>query len=181
MPTPLSVASCQMSHTKTSHRLPIALASPACRCKASWGGTRGTIRRCARSCGAKSPRHFGQDDGVLVGDPSGFPTSGRESVGVARQWCGRLGTVDNCQVAMDLGSGSRKGRTLVDSRLSLPKAWTKETARLDKAGAPTTSRASRTRHQLVVAMLADHSAATPPPMECWRGTTWGVRPGSVVA
>ena len=94
-------------------------------------------------------RHLGQGDGVLVFDPSGFPKSGRESVGVARQWCGRLGKVDNCQVAISLGSVSRKGHTLVDSRLYLPKEWTKETARLDKAGVPKTSRAYRTRHQLV--------------------------------
>ena len=48
-------------------------------------------------------RHVGQGDGVLVFDPSGFPTSGRESVGVARQWCGRRGKVENCQVAIYLG------------------------------------------------------------------------------
>ena len=48
-------------------------------------------------------RHLGQGDGVLVFDPSAFPKSGRESVGVARQWCGRLGKVDNCQVAIYLG------------------------------------------------------------------------------
>ena len=89
--------------------------------------------------------HLGQGDGVL--DPSGFPTSGRESVGVARQWCGRLGKVDTCQVALSLGEGSRQRHTLVDTRLSLPKAWTKAKARLDKAGVPTASRASRTRHQ----------------------------------
>src|SRR6266852_571895 len=55
---------------------------------------------------------LGQGDGVLVFDPSGFPTSGCESVGVARQWCGRLGKVDNCQVAIYLGYVSRKGHTL---------------------------------------------------------------------
>jgi len=85
--------------------------------------------------------HLGQGDGVLVFDPSGFAKSGRESVGVARQWCGRLGTVDNCQVAMYLGYVSRKGHTLVDQRLFLPKEWTKDTARLDKAGVPKASRA----------------------------------------
>jgi SRSO17 transposase len=106
-------------------------------------------------------RHLGQGDGVLVFDPSGFPKSGRESVGVARQWCGRLGKVDNCQVAIYLGYVSRKGHTLVDTRLYLPKEWTKETARLDKAGVPKTARAYRTRHQLVLEMLADHSAALP--------------------
>jgi SRSO17 transposase len=106
-------------------------------------------------------RHLGQGDGVLVFDPSGFPKSGRESVGVARQWCGRLGKVDNCQVAIYLGYVSRKGHTLVASRLYLPKEWTKETARLDKAGVPRAFRAYRTRHQLVLEMLADHGAALP--------------------
>ena len=86
-------------------------------------------------------RHLGQGDGVLVFDPLGFAKSGRESVGVARQWCGRLGKVDNCQVAIYLGYVSRKGHSLVDTRLYLPKAWTKDKARLDKAGVPHASRA----------------------------------------
>jgi SRSO17 transposase len=85
--------------------------------------------------------HLGQADGVLVFDPSAFAKSGRESVGVARQWCGRLGKVDNCQVAIYLGYVSRKGHTLVDTRLYLPKAWTKDKARLDKAGVPRAYRA----------------------------------------
>ena len=104
---------------------------------------------------------LGQGDGVLVCDPSGFPTSGRESVGVARQWCGRLGKVDNCQVAISLGYVSRKGHTLVDTRLYLPKAWTKETARLDKAGVPTAARSYRTRHQLALERLAQTGASLP--------------------
>ena len=53
--------------------------------------------------------HLGQGDGVLVFDPSGFAKSGRESVGVARQWCGRLGKVDNCQVAILLGIRLQEG------------------------------------------------------------------------
>lgn len=105
--------------------------------------------------------HLGQGDGVLVFDPSGFPKSGHESVGVARQWCGRLGKVDNCQVAIYLGYVSRKGHTLVDTRLFLPKDWTKDTARLDKAGVPKASRAYRTRHQLALEMLATHGASLP--------------------
>ena len=105
--------------------------------------------------------HVGQGDGVLVCDPSGFPKSGGESVGVARQWCGRLGKVDNCQVAMDLGYVSRKGHTLVDTRRSLPKAWTKDKARLDKAGVPTGYRGSRTRHQLALERLAKNGACLP--------------------
>ena len=105
--------------------------------------------------------HVGQGDGVLVFAPSGFPKSGRQSVGVARQWCGRLGQVDNCQVAMYLGYVSSKGHTLVDQRLLLPKEWTKDKARLDKAGVPKASRASRTRHQLALEMLAKNGAGLP--------------------
>src|SRR5512145_1506758 len=105
--------------------------------------------------------HLGQSDGVLVFDPSGFPKSGRESVGVARQWCGRLGKVDNCQVAIYLGYVSRKGHTLVDTRLYLPKEWTKDKTRLDKAGVPKASRAYRTRHQLALEMLEKNGAALP--------------------
>src|SRR2546425_298449 len=104
---------------------------------------------------------LGQGDGVLVFDPSAFPKSGRESVGVARQWCGRLGKVDNCQVAIYLGYVSRKGHTLVDLRLYLPKEWTQDKARLDKAGVPKASRGYRTRHQLALEMLAHNSAALP--------------------
>ena len=77
-------------------------------------------------------KELGQDDGVLVFDPSAFPKSGRESVGVARQWCGRLGKVDNCQVALYLGYVSSQGHTLVDMRLYLPKEWLHDQARLDK-------------------------------------------------
>ena len=62
---------------------------------------------------------LGEEDGVIVFDPSGFPKSGRESVGVARQWCGRLGKVDNCQVAVCMGYVSSIEHALVDTRLFL--------------------------------------------------------------
>jgi SRSO17 transposase len=104
---------------------------------------------------------LGQGDGVLVFDPSGFAKSGRESVGVARQWCGRLGTVDTCQVAMYLGYVSSKGHTLVDQRLFLPKEWTKDKARLDKAGVPTAYRAYRTRHQVALEMWTTNGVWLP--------------------
>jgi SRSO17 transposase len=106
-------------------------------------------------------RHLGQGDGVLVFDPSGFAKSGRESVGVARQWCGRLGKVDTCQVAIYLGYVSSKGHTLVDQRLFLPKEWTKATARLDKAGVPKAYRAYRTRPQLALELLTTNGAWLP--------------------
>jgi hypothetical protein len=92
--------------------------------------------------------HLGHAEGVLVVDPSGFPKSGTESVGVARQWGGRLGKVDHCQVAVYLGDVSSEGHTLVDMRLYLPKKWTTDQARLDKAGVPDAHRGYRSRHQL---------------------------------
>jgi SRSO17 transposase len=64
-------------------------------------------------------------------------------------------------VAIYLGYVSRKGHTLVDTRLYLPKEWTKDKARLDKAGVPKASRAYRTRHQLALEMLAHNGAALP--------------------
>jgi SRSO17 transposase len=110
-------------------------------------------------------QHLGQADGVRVFDPSAFPKSGTESVGVARQWCGRLGKVDNCQVALSLGDVSAKGHTLVDMRLSLPKAWTTDQARLKKAGVPKDRSGYRTRHQLALDMLEKNGALLP---HAWR-------------
>jgi hypothetical protein len=98
---------------------------------------------------------------VLVFDPSALPKSGRESVGVARQWCGRLGNVDTCHVAISLGYVSRKGHTLVDLRLYLPNAWTQEKARLQKAGVPKARRGDRTRHQWALEMREPNGAALP--------------------
>jgi SRSO17 transposase len=98
---------------------------------------------------------------VLVFDPSGFPKSGTESVGVARQWCGRLGKVDNCQVAVYLGYVSGAGHTLVDMRLYLPKEWTTDKARLDKAGVPHAQRGYRSRHPLALDMLQTRGTQLP--------------------
>src|SRR5437764_10984514 len=63
---------------------------------------------------AELRRHVAQaladPDAVLVLDPSGFPKSGADSCGVARQWCGRLGKVENCQVGVFLAYVSALGQ-----------------------------------------------------------------------
>ena len=100
---------------------------------------------------------LGEPDGVIVFDPSGFPKLGPQSVGMSRQWCGRLGKVDNCQVAVYMGYASSREQTLVDMRLSLPREWTKDRARCQKAGIPKEIR-YRTRHQLCLEMLQRHGA-----------------------
>ena len=104
---------------------------------------------------------LGHAEGVLVFEPSAFVKSGSESVGVARQWCGRLGKIDNCQVAVYLGYVSGEEHTLVDMRLYLPKEWTQDKARLDKAGVPHDHRGYRSRHQLALEMLQDSGARLP--------------------
>jgi SRSO17 transposase len=103
---------------------------------------------------------LGDSDGVLVFDPSAFPKSGRESVGVARQWCGRLGKVENCQVAVYLGYVSCHEHTLVDTRLYLPKEWTQDKARMKKAGVPKGTK-YRTRHELALELLDQHGGNLP--------------------
>ena len=105
-------------------------------------------------------RTLGEPDGVIVFDPSGFPKSGRESVGTARQWCGRLGKVDNCQVAIYMGYVSAQEHALVDTRLYLPKEWTQDKQRRKKAGIPKGIR-YRTRHQLCLEMLKEHGETLP--------------------
>ena len=103
---------------------------------------------------------LGVENGVIVFDPSGFPKSGTESVGVGRQWYGRLGKVDNCQVAITMGYVSAKEQALIDTRLFLPKEWTKDKQRRKKAGVPKEVR-YRTRHQLCLEMLARHGEKLP--------------------
>ena len=103
---------------------------------------------------------LGESDGVIVLDPSGFKKQGRESVGVERQWLGRLGKVDNGQVGVYLGYVSRKGHALCDVRLYLPKTWSSDRVRRRKCGVPKGVR-FRTRHELAQDLLTKRGAALP--------------------
>src|SRR6516162_1587808 len=103
---------------------------------------------------------LGEADGVLVFDPSAFPKQGDASVGVQRQWCGRLGKVDNCQVAVYLAYVGRTEHALVDVRLYLPKEWAKDKKRRAKAGVPRTTR-FRTRHELALEMRGGRGPLLP--------------------
>src|SRR5262249_47293836 len=69
---------------------------------------------------------LGDPEGVLMFDESGFVKKGNDSVGVARQYCGSLGKVENCQVGVFAGYASRHGYALVDKRLFLPEGWLTE-------------------------------------------------------
>ena len=99
-----------------------------------------------------APR-LGHPEAVWVLDGNDFPKKGRKSVGVARQYCGRLGKVANCQAGMFLAYVSPLGRALVDKRLYLPESWTSESGRCDAAGVPEEQRDYRSRTELALEMV----------------------------
>jgi SRSO17 transposase len=114
------------------------------------------LRTLARQVGAD----LGEPDGVIVFDPSAFAKKGTASVGVQRQWCGRLGKKENCQVGVYMAYVSRKEHALVNTRLYLPKEWTNDRRRCKAAGVPKTV-PFRTRHELALEMLEEHGAVLP--------------------
>jgi SRSO17 transposase len=79
---------------------------------------------------------LGDPRAVLILDPSAFPKTGTESCGVARQWCGRLGKQDNCQLGIFLAYAAPGGYAPLDRRLYLPKDWAADEARRDKCHVP---------------------------------------------
>ena len=100
-----------------------------------------------------APR-LGHADAVWVFDGSDFPKQGRKSVGVARQYCGRLGKAANCQAGMFLAYVSPRGRSLVDKGLYLPESWTSDPGRCAAAGVPEQRQGYRSKTELALELLA---------------------------
>lgn len=75
-------------------------------------------------------------DAVGVIDESGFLKKGDQSAGVARQYSGTAGKIENCQIGVFLAYASEHGHTLMDRELYLPKVWTDDRERCRKAGIP---------------------------------------------
>jgi SRSO17 transposase len=103
---------------------------------------------------------LGAPDGVIVFDPSGFAKKGTASVGVKRQWLGRLGKVDNGQVGIFMGYVSHREHALVDVRLYLPKEWAADKTRRRRCGVPKAI-GYRTRHDLALEMLRENGGLLP--------------------
>ena len=82
--------------------------------------------------------HLGTPEGVLIVDETGFLKKGTKSCGVARQYSGTAGRVENCQVGVFLAYAGPKGHALIDRALYLPKEWTDDRARCRVAGVPKT-------------------------------------------
>jgi SRSO17 transposase len=83
---------------------------------------------------------FGDPEGIGVLDETGIPKKGASSVGVAKQYCGAVGKLENCQVATLLTYASERGHVFLDRRLYLPEAWCDDTERRRRAHVPETVR-----------------------------------------
>jgi SRSO17 transposase len=103
---------------------------------------------------------LGDPQGVIIIDPSAFPKKGTESVGVKRQWCGRLGKQDNCQLGVYLGYVGRGGSTLLDTDLYLPREWCRSRARRKKCHVPDPVR-FRTSAKIALDLLKEVSPQLP--------------------
>jgi len=97
------------------------------------GGLNGTVKRCRINVAQRGHQLLGGDESCLLLDESGFEKKGEHSVGVARQWNGRLGQVDNCQVGVFAALGRGTRATLIDYR----------TLSAGEDGAKTASRAAK--------------------------------------
>jgi SRSO17 transposase len=97
---------------------------------------------------------LGSPNGVLIFDETGFVKKGNDSVGVAKQYCGTIGKVENCQVGVFAGYASPNGYALLDKRLFVPQKWFSEEYELrrQKCGLPT-STTFKTKPQLATEML----------------------------
>jgi SRSO17 transposase len=91
--------------------------------------------------------------GALILDESGCPKQGDKSVGVARQYCGRLGKVDNCQVGVFVAYAKASQTTLIDKRLYLPQEWVDDPERCHQAGVPEEEIVFRKKSELGLDMI----------------------------
>lgn len=102
--------------------------------------------------------HFNDKGAVLVIDETGFLKKGVKSAGVARQYSGTAGRVENCQVGVFLTYAAPRGRTFLDRELYLPEVWVGDAARRAEAGIPAEVRFA-TKPQLARRMIARAVAA----------------------
>ena len=121
---------------------------------------------------------LGDPDAVLILDETGFLKKGTKSAGVARQYTGTAGRIENAQVGVFLAYASRHGAAFLDRALYLPKEWTDDDARCRKAGIPEGTQFA-TKIRLARTMLERAFAAGVP--AAWvtgdevYGSDWGLR------
>jgi SRSO17 transposase len=96
--------------------------------------------------------YLADPDAVGVIDETGFLKKGSHSAGVARQYCGTAGKIENCQIGVFLAYASAHGHTLIDRELYLPQEWTDDRERCRRAGIPN-ERVFATKPELARQML----------------------------
>ena len=106
--------------------------------------------------------HVAQDVNTLIGDPdgtgliideSGDVKKGKSSGGVARQWIGNAGKIENGQVGVYASLVNGSNYSLVNARLYLPEEWTSDKKRLDKAKVPEEERTFKTKETIALEMV----------------------------
>ena len=95
----------------------------------------------------------GESDTGLYIDETAFQKKGDKSVGVARQWNGRLGKQENSQVGVFGALGRADRVSLIDARLYLPQEWIEDSARCDEADIPKEEQVLRTKLELALQIV----------------------------
>lgn len=110
-----------------------------------------------RKIGSEAIKLFGKSEREksFMMDESGFPKQGKESAGVARQYCGNLGKVDNCQVGVYLGYTDGIERLLLDKRLYLPASCIEDSNQCEKSGIPEENQVFKTKGELALEMFLE--------------------------
>jgi SRSO17 transposase len=104
-------------------------------------------------------KEIGGKEAVLCIDESATTKKGDKSVGVARQWNGRLGKNDNCQVGVFASLVKGGTGCIIGKRLYLPREWTADKVRCDGAGIPKDKRVFKTKPQLALELVDEALAA----------------------
>ena len=116
-------------------------------------------RALIQQIGQEVDQHLGgHHDSALLIDESGIAKKGAMSVGVQRQWLGRLGKVDNGQVAVFAALSCREHVQPIDTRLFLPESWTSDKPRCLAAGVPEDQIVAKTKQVLALEMVREARA-----------------------
>ena len=109
----------------------------------------------------KMQKERGREKGVLVLDDTSLPKKGKHSVGVARQYCGALGKISNCQVIVTWHYACAKGHWPVTGELYLPKEWTDDIKRMKETGVPLERQKHIKKWRMAIELLKNIKAQVP--------------------
>ena len=93
-------------------------------------------------------------------DETGFPKKGAKSVGVARQYSGTAGRIENCRIGVFLGYATANGRALLDRERYRPKEWAGDADRREEAGVPTAVAVAVATELVLARRMIDRAVAT---------------------